>query len=251
MTTPETSNPESRANRAHWDDDAQRYHADHARYLDGFNWCPEMLAESEARLLGDVRAATVLEIGCGSAPCARWLAEDGVGFVSACDISAAMLNRAGAGHGVGLVQADATALPYRSETFDVAFSAFGAIPFIRDIDALFLEVARVLKPGARFVYSVNHPMRWIFVDDPASFAVFTSYFEEGYVEHGESGEPTYAEFQHKISDHVRALTGAGFILDQIIEPEWPAELTETWGQWSPERGRIFPGTAIFSAHLPG
>lgn len=249
MTTPETSTPEARANRTFWDADAHRYHADHAAYLDGFHWCPEMLAESEARLLGDVRHAAVLEIGCGSAPCARWLAEDGVGFVSAFDISAAMLGRAGTGHGVGLVQADATALPYRSGVFDVAFSAFGAIPFIRDIDALFLDIARVLKPGGRFVYSVNHPMRWIFVDDPASFAVFTSYFEEGYVEHGESGEITYAEFQHQISDHVRALTGAGFILDQISEPEWPAELTETWGQWSPERGRIFPGTAIFSAHL--
>lgn len=31
----------------------------------------------------------------------------------------------------------------------------------------------------------------------------------------------------------------------VIEPEWPDTLTENWGQWSPERGRIFPGTAIF------
>ncbi|MGD7003301.1 class I SAM-dependent methyltransferase [Corynebacterium halotolerans] len=250
MTTSETAVSVSRANREFWDGDAERYHADHRTYLDGFHWCPEMLSEGEARLLGDVRDATVLELGCGSAPCARWLSGDGVGYVSAFDLSAGMLRRAGTGHDVGLVQADAMALPYRGSVFDVAFSAFGAIPFVRDIDALFRDVARVLAPGGRFVYSVNHPMRWIFVDDPASFAVFTSYFEEGYLEYDDAGAPTYAEFQHKLGDHVRALVGAGFTLDDVLEPEWPEDLTETWGQWSPERGRIFPGTAIFSAHLP-
>lgn len=250
MATSETSTPASRANRRFWDGDAERYHAEHQPYLDGFHWSPEMLAEAELRLLGDVRHAAVLEIGCGSAPCARWLAADGVGFISGFDISAGMLQRAGTAHPVGLVQADATALPYRDASFDVAFSAFGAIPFIRDLDSLFVDIARVLRPGGRFVYSVNHPMRWIFVDDPDSLQVYTSYFEEGYLEHDESGEPSYAEFQHQLGDHVRALAGAGFHLDDLIEPEWPADLTETWGQWSPQRGRIFPGTAIFRAHLP-
>ena len=59
----------SAANRQFWDDDAARYHADHAAYLSSFYWCPEMLHESEARLLGDLAGRSVLEIGCGSAPC--------------------------------------------------------------------------------------------------------------------------------------------------------------------------------------
>lgn len=237
------------ANRTHWDADAEQYHQAHPEYLAGFNWCPEMLSEERVRLLGDVSHAHVLEIGCGSAPCARWLAADGVGFISAFDLSAGMLAQAGTGHEVALAQADATALPYRNDAFDVAFSVFGAIPFIPDLGILFEEVARVLKPGGRFVYSVNHPMRWIFVDDPASFQVYASYFEEGYTEFDEDGAPTYAEFQHKVGDHIRALAGAGFIVEDMVEPEWPEEVTQNWGQWSPERGRIFPGTAIFSARL--
>lgn len=248
---PPPSAPEiARANRFHWDSDAEDYHRAHPEYLQGFNWCPEMLTEGEVRLLGDVSESRVLEIGCGSAPCSRWLAEDGVGFITAFDLSAGMLARAGKNHGAHLVQADALHLPYLDHSFEVAFSAFGAIPFIRDLDALFAEVSRVLVPGGRFVYSVNHPMRWIFVDDPNSFQVYASYFEEGYTEFDEAGTPTYAEFQHKVGDHIRALGKAGFIIEDMLEPEWPEELTQNWGQWSPERGRIFPGTAIFSARLP-
>lgn len=240
------------ANRRHWDADAQRYHAEHTRYLDGFHWCPEMLSEAEARLLGDVSASAVLELGCGSAPCSNWLAQDGVGFVTGFDISRAMLERAEPSN-VPLVQADAAALPYRDDAFDVVFSAFGALPFVEDAGAVLSDIARVLRPGGRLVFSVNHPMRWVFPDDPGPVGLIAqlSYFERAYLEHDEHGKLTYAEFHRTFGDWVSALTGAGFILEQVLEPEWPDHLTETWGQWSPLRGRIFPGTAIFTAALPG
>ena len=34
-------------------------------------------------------------------------------------------------------------------------------------------------------------------------------------------------------------------LVDLVEPEWPAGLAEVWGGWSPLRGRVIPGTAIF------
>ena len=43
----------------------------------------------------------------------------------------------------------------------------------------------------------------------------------------------------------------GFVVEDVIEPEWPEGFTGVWGQWSPERGEIFPGTAIFVSRLPG
>lgn len=247
MSHPQTV---AEANRRHWDADAERYHAEHVSYLDGFHWCPEMLAESEARLLGDVTDASVLEIGCGSAPCARWLASDGVGFVAGFDISRRMLERAGHTT-VGLVQADASVLPFQDDSFDVAFSAFGALPFVADIGSVFVDISRVLRPGGRLVFSVNHPMRWVFPDDPgpAGLQAQIPYFDREYLEY--SGDTlVYAEFHRTFGDWVSALTTAGFSLDRILEPEWPERLTETWGQWSPLRGRIFPGTAIFCASLP-
>ncbi|MFC7571989.1 hypothetical protein ACFQX8_05770 [Klenkia terrae] len=46
----------------------------------------------------------------------------------------------------------------------MACSAFGGLPFVADVRGALAEVARVLRPGGRFVASVNHPLRWPFPD---------------------------------------------------------------------------------------
>ena len=116
-----------------------------------------------------------------------------------------------------------------------------------DVTSVLVDVARVLRPGGRLVFSVNHPMRWIFPDDPTAFGAEISYFEREYTETADDGTIIYAEFHRTLGDWVRALHATGFHLTDLLEPEWPEHLTQTWGQWSPERGRIFPGTAIFVA----
>ena len=49
---------------------------------------------------------------------------------------------------------------------------------------------------------------------------------------------------------LRELIAAGFTLVDLVEPEWPQGHERTWGQWSPLRGRLFPGTAIFCTVKP-
>jgi hypothetical protein len=49
---------------------------------------------------------------------------------------------------------------------------------------------------------------------------------------------------------VAEIVAAGLVLTALVEPEWPADLTEQWGQWSPLRGAILPGTAIFVCRKP-
>ncbi|GGK67902.1 hypothetical protein GCM10011591_45130 [Nocardia camponoti] len=204
--------------------------------------------------LGDVVGKRVLEIGCGSAPCSRWLAGAGAHPVGL-DISMGMLARGVAamdrgGPRVPLVQAGAEALPFADESFDLACSAFGGVPFVADSALVMREVARVLKPGGRWVFSVNHPMRWIFLDDPgeAGLVATVSYFDRTpYIEVDADGTPTYAEHHRTIGDRVREIVAAGLTLVDIVEPDWPEWLDREWGQWSPLRGEIFPGTAIFVA----
>jgi SAM-dependent methyltransferase len=244
------------ASRAWWDLDADDYQAEHGRFLGDvdFVWCPEGLREADARLLGDVRAKRVLELGAGAAAGARWLSGQGADVV-AMDLSAGMLRHAReaeerSGVRVPLVQADALALPFAPAAFDVVCTAFGAIPFVADSGAAMREVARVLRPGGSWVFSITHPMRWIFWDEPDETGLIArnSYFDRTpYVETDERGVPTYVEQHRTLGDRVRELVAAGFVLRDLVEPEWPAGHEEIWGQWSPLRGRLFPGTAIFVA----
>ena len=48
-----------------------------------------------------------------------------------------------------------------------------------------------------------------------------------------------------MGDRVREVVAAGLTLVDVVEPEWPEDNTETWGGWSPTRGALIPGTAIF------
>ncbi|MFB9908635.1 class I SAM-dependent methyltransferase [Allokutzneria oryzae] len=242
------------ASMAWWDADADDYRAEHGAFLGDadFVWCPERLREADAHLLGDVAGLDVLELGCGMAACARWLAAQGA-RATALDVSAGMLRHAArdnatTGIHVPLVQASGDALPFAAESFDIVCSAFGGVPFVADVGLLMREVARTLRPGGRWVFAVTHPMRWCFPDDPGpdGLTVIQSYFDRSpYVEVDELGRATYVEHHRTLGDFVRAITGAGMALKDMVEPEWPDGLTATWGQWSPLRGALFPGTAIF------
>ena len=242
------------ANRGWWDSQADEYQSEHGEFLRdvGFVWGPEGLQESTARLLGDVRGRQVLEVGCGAGQCARWLRAEGAHAVGV-DLSFRQLQHArridqATGVTVPVATADAAALPFRTATFDVACSAYGALPFVADLDAVLAEVARVLRDGGRWVFSVSHPIRWAFLDDPgpAGLTVEHSYFDRTpYVETDQAGRVTYAEYHRTLGDWVGALTRAGFVLRELVEPEWPAGHDRSWGGWSPRRGRLLPGTAIF------
>jgi SAM-dependent methyltransferase len=248
-----------RANRRWWDVDADHYQAEHGRFLGevDFVWCPERLREEEARLLGEVSGRRVLEVGCGAAMCARWLRTQGADAV-ALDLSSGMLRHAAeaaarTGVSVPLVQADAQRLPFADASFDLACSAFGAVPFVADSAAVMREVARVLRPGGRWVFATTHPIRWIFADDPGpeGLVARNPYFDRTpYVEVDGDRVPTYVEHHRTLGDRVREIAAAGLVLSDLVEPEWPPGLTEEWGQWSPLRGQILPGTAIYVCERP-
>ncbi|WP_024288475.1 class I SAM-dependent methyltransferase [Cellulomonas sp. KRMCY2] len=246
--------PAGSAARGWWDANAHDYLAEHGEFLGAADlcWCPEGLREEQAGLLGTVAGRRILEVGAGAAQGARWLAGRGAQVV-ATDVSFGML-AAGrdldetTGLRAPTVAADARALPFADGSFDVVFTAFGAIPFVPDADAVHAEVARVLRPGGRWVFAVTHPIRWAFPDDPSErgLTAIRSYFDRRpYVEADQTGGVAYAEFHRTLGDHVADLNCAGFHLERLVEPEWPAGHERSWGGWGPVRGAYLPGTAIF------
>ncbi len=249
-----------RAARGWWDAHAQEYLDEHGDFLGAadFLWCPEGLREADVRLLGDLGGARVLEIGAGAGQCSRWLAAAGVAVI-ATDVSAGMLAAgstldASAGLRVPKVQADARALPFPGDTFDVVFTAFGALPFVPDPQRVHAEVARVLRPGGRWVFSTTHPLRWPFPDDPGrgGLTAVRSYFDRRpYVETAGDGRVLYAEYHRTLGELVADVVAAELVIDGVLEPEWPAGHTRTWGGWGPVRGAQLPGTLVVSTHRPG
>jgi ubiquinone/menaquinone biosynthesis C-methylase UbiE len=252
----------ARANRSWWDGEADDYYAEHGAFLgdDDLVWGPEGLREADAGLLGEVRGKQLLEIGAGAAQCSRYVARLGA-HVVATDISGGMLRQglglnlrfAGAsGLNVPLVQCDAAGLPFDDGSFDTVFTSYGAVPFVADSAAVMAEAARVLRAGGRFVFSTTHPIRWALPDDPGypGLTVTSSYFDRTpYVEQV-SGVTSYVEHHRTLGDRVRELTAAGLRLVDLVEPEWPDENQQVWGGWSPLRGTLIPGTAIFVCEKP-
>lgn len=248
------------AARVWWDAHAQEYLDDHGASLGAadFVWGPEGLREEDARLLGDTTGLTVLEVGAGAAQCSRWLTARGVRVV-ATDVSAGMLAAGGrldAATGITTtrVQADARALPFPDRCFDVAFTAFGALPFVPDAARVHAEVARVLRPGGRWVFATTHPLRWPFPDDPGvgGLTATRSYFDRSpYVEKAADGSVLYAEYHRTLGDVVGEVTGAGLVIDRLVEPEWPAGRDDVYAGWGPVRGAMLPGTLVVATHVPG
>ena len=250
-----------RASRSWWDAEAENYHAEHGAFLGDHEliWGPEGRHESELRLLGDLRGARVLEVGAGAGQGARWCARQGAEAVAS-DLSGSML-------GVGariqegmprarraaLVQCDGTRLPFADAAFDVVLTAHGVLAFVPDAAAALTEWARVLRPGGRCVFSLPHPVRWAFPDlpGPEGLRVSHSYFDRRpYVEETADGEATYSEHHRTLGDLVRAVVGAGLVLTDLVEPEWPDAADHVWGGWSATRGRLLPGTLVVAAGRP-
>ncbi len=250
----------ARANGQWWSANAEEYLDEHGAFLGDadFRWCPEGLREEEAGLLGEVAGRRVLEVGAGAGQCSRWLVGRGA-RVLATDVAPGMVAQSAeldrrTGRRVPAVVADARALPVADAGVDVAFTSFGAIAFVPDAERVHREVARVLRPGGRWVFAVVHPVRWLFPDDPTprGMRVLRSYFDRTpYVETDDAGAPRYAEYHRTLGDHVREVTAAGLVVDDVVEPEWQDGNEQVWGGWGPLRGRYVPGTAIFVTHRPG
>ncbi len=256
---PVTEEESRRANGPDWDRYADEYQATHGAFLGdvGFVWGPEGLSEADAGVLGEVAGRDVLEVGSGAGQCSRWVRARG-GRAIGLDLSFRQLQHARriddeTGVRVPSVLGTATALPFANASFDVVFSSFGALQFVHEIDVAVAETARVLRPGGRFAFSITHPTRWMFSDDPteAGLVASQSYWDRTpYVEVDDAtGLVTYVEHHRTLGDWVSLLAGAGFAITALLEPEWPAGHDRVWGGWSRTRGLLTPGTAIVAADL--
>ena len=92
----------------------------------------------------------------------------------------------------------------------------------------------------------------MFPDDPgeAGLVASQSYWDRTpYVEVDDAtGQVAYVEHHRTLGDWVALLAGHGFVITDLLEPEWPEGHDRIWGGWSRRaRAATRPGTAIFGA----
>jgi len=200
---------------------------------------PDIGTEADFRLCGDVQGRRVLELGCGDPENLVAFAKQGAVAIGV-DPSGDRLaeaRRLAAREGVRLElhEGDLADLAFvRADTIDLVFSAH-ALASVRDLNRVFRQVHRVLKPAAAFVFSLPHPFAFVvdLADRDRPTLAGRSYFDTSPIDRG-----TTVEHPHTVADVFIGLVRTGFRVDTLLEPERPSAET-------------VPGTLILRARKEG
>jgi SAM-dependent methyltransferase len=175
-------------------------------------------------------AARVLDVGCGEGQVARMALADGAaGAVGIDPTWAQLVVAAERGGGASYARSGAAALPFADASFDAAVACL-VFEHIHEVDEAIVEVARVLRPGGRFLFLLNHPLLqtpnsgWIddqILDPPEQYWRIGPYLvEDETVE--EVAQGVFIPFLHRpLSRYLNALADAGLLLRRMEEPPPP------------------------------
>jgi SAM-dependent methyltransferase len=219
--------------------------------LDVVAYGPDIATEAELRLLGRLEGKRVLELGCGGGPASVAMARQGAKVI-AVDSSSEQI-----GHArrlcereevsVELHQGDLADLAFvRADTIDIVLSVY-ALGMVADLDRVFRQVHRVLRPDGPFVLSLPHPM-WRAADRESPPAMRRPYWDrtpQPWTDGAESGQ----EHPVTIAELFTGLTRANFRVDALLEPEPPAGGARSrW--WQPAMAFV-PSTLVLRARKVG
>jgi SAM-dependent methyltransferase len=218
-----------------------------ARYDAVAEWYDRELATSSLglsirpvvlRLLGN-GPGRLLDVGCGGGSHMLALAEAGWSPVGI-DVSEEQL-RLARERGCDVQLAPAEELPFEDASFDAAVSMWTHTD-VDDFVAAVAEVARVLRPGGRFVYVGVHPCfvgpHSRFVEGEGVPLLHPGYRHEGRYDDGPGISPTGLRAQvgaaHlTLGTFVQAFLAAGLRLERLEEPgqrEYPVPIALVWSK---------------------
>lgn len=224
MSQPASAQPGDR-------DDLWETHA--GWWIDGFTegadpeYEEQILPMAARELAGSRR---ILDVGCGDGQVSRLAIGLGAEVVVGVDPTWNQISvAAGRGGGASFAKSGAGALPFADASFDAVVACL-VFEHIRDVDDAIAEVARVLTPGGRFCFFLNHPLLqtpnsgWIDdqdLDPPEQYWRIGPYLiEDETIEEVE--KDVFIPFIHRpLSRYVNALSDNGLVIDRMEEPAPP------------------------------
>ena len=241
MTTPDL-NQATEETRQVWNDNAAFWDE---RMGDGNDWVRVLIWPATLRLLQPRPGERILDVACGNGLAARRLAALGV-EVTAFDFAAEMITRArqradDPAHPIDYRVLDATdeaaLLSLGEQRFDAAVCSM-ALFDMADIRPLMRALARLVRPGGRFVFSVAHPCfngghrEQVAESEDREGQLVTKYSVKisGYItptiQRGAAifGQPKPQLYFHRpLQELLGAVFAAGLVLDGVEEPAFPPD----------------------------
>jgi SAM-dependent methyltransferase len=178
-------------------------------------------------------AERILDIGCGDGQVSRVAMAGGASLVVGVDPTWNQISVArDRGGGPDFARAGAVSLPFTDAAFDAVIVCL-VFEHVRDVEGAFAEIARVLRPGGRFVFMINHPLfqtpgsGWIddqILDPPEQYWRVGPYLDE--VETVEEVEKdVFVHFIHRpLGRYLNGLAAVGLVLEHMEEPPPPPGL---------------------------
>ncbi|WP_089718021.1 class I SAM-dependent DNA methyltransferase, partial [Candidatus Entotheonella palauensis] len=172
-------------------------------------------------LLGSVSGAHLLDVGCGDAALGKTLLAQGAASYLGIDGSRNMVEQAQqtlTGTTGKVIQADIRSWTYPASTFDCVVSRL-ALHYIADVDDVFRQVFRTLRPMGRFVFSIEHPVitscdrAWHGSGRRQSWIV-DDYFDSSCRVTHWLGEQV-VKYHRTVEDYFLGLQTAGFVVERL------------------------------------
>jgi SAM-dependent methyltransferase len=177
-------------------------------------------------------ARRVLDVGCGEGQLSRLAAHDvaGVDTVVGVDPTAAQITEARRrGGGPTYARAEAAVLPFATGAFDAVVACL-VFEHIEAVDEAIAEVGRVLAPGGRFLFFLNHPLLqtpnsgWIddqMLDPPEQYWRIGPYLDESVIVEEVAKDVRLPYVHRPLSRYVNALAVNDLFIRLMLEPPPP------------------------------
>ena len=182
------------------------------------------------KLFPDVKAKTVLDLGCGYGWHSKYCTDHGAASVLGIDASTSMIAEAEKRNADPCITYRVCTLEeydYPAETYDLVLSNL-VFHYVEDLDAVYQKVYETLKPGGIFLFNIEHPtftaapgQDWIYQDGKAAYWPVDQYFYPGERNTAFLGCPV-KKYHHTLTQILGGLLECGYTLE-MVEEAMPSE----------------------------
>lgn len=191
-----------------------------------------------------ISGKSVLDAGCGYGEMTSEVAKKAKSCVGI-DLSETMIGIGKTTYPIlDLRVASIEGMPFNDGSFDVVYSSL-VLHYLKDLRPALREVARVLKKGGFFVFSIHHPFAECTVkpEDSAGPHTTVRYFHNDRYEWEMAGM-VLESYHHTLEDISTSVNESSFSLEAILEPR-PSPESESINPSAYRECRDYPKFCVF------